>query len=112
MKNFINDIDKFKVNTHQTPWMWLYQFCKEYPSLMKSTYFKKPIDPSYFDDVVNELGCKFEDIAITSERFKDFNLINSKVTIEELENLAKKSGIDYVIGGYNTDDSILWNVKK
>jgi len=111
-QKFIQSLQKFQGSSHQSPWMWLHDFCKDYPNLMQSTYFNKPIDPSYFNDVTKELGCKFEDVAISSERMINWGAIKRGTKVEDLEKLAKESGILYTIGGYNTNDSILWDATK
>jgi len=100
-QKFIDDIQKFKGSPNQSSWMWLYKFCE----LLK-------IDYSYFDDVVKELNCKFEDIAISGERLKDWKMLNSKVTLRDLEMTAKNFNIKYVVDGYNVNDCILWNAKQ
>ena len=100
-KKFIDDLQKFRGSIHQLPWMWLYQFCQHIDG-----------NPSYFNDVVEELGCKFTDIAITGERLQDWNAIKKGISIDDFEESAKKSGINYVIGGYNVNDCILWNAKQ
>ena len=111
-EKFINDLQKFRGSSNQLPWMWLWQFCQEYPDLVNSKFSNsKPINLSYFDDVVKELGCKFTDIAITGERLQDWNAIKKGISIDDFEKSAKKSGINYIIGGYNVNDCILWNAK-
>ena len=111
-EKFIKDLQKFRGSAYQLPWMWLWQFCQEYPNLVNSKFSNsKPINPSYFDDVVKKLDCKFWDIAITGERLKDWNAIKKEMSINDFEKAANKAGINYVIGGYNVNDCILWNAK-
>ena len=111
-EKFIKDLEKFRGSAYQLPWMWLWQFCQEYPNLVNSKFANsKPINPSYFDDVVKKLDCKFGDIAITGERLKDWNAIKKEMSINDFEKAANKAGINYVIGGYNVNDCILWNAK-
>ena len=110
-KVFIESLNKYQGDNHQLPWMWLSDFCNEYPELINSRYFKKPIPYSYFEEDVERLGCKFEDIAITGMRLKEWNAIKQGTDITELERLAKQTGINYVVSGYMTNDCILWDAK-
>jgi len=111
-KVFIESLNKYRGDKHQLPWMWLYDFCNEYPDLMKLTYFKNPIPFSYFNEDAKKLGCKFADIAITGERLMVWGAIKKGTDIADLESLAKQSGINYVVSGYNTNDCILWDATK
>ena len=110
-KAFINALNVHRGDMYQSPWMWLSDFCDEYPELMQSTYFKKPIPYSHFEEDVKRLGCKFEDIAITGERLIEWGAIKKGTDITELERLAKQTGINYVVSGYGRNDCILWDAK-
>ena len=37
-EKFINDLQKFRGSSNQLPWMWLWQFCQEYPDLVNSKF--------------------------------------------------------------------------
>lgn len=97
-KTFITLLDTIRHDRHASTWMWLYQYCNRFN-----------IDESYFDDDVKSLGGNFNNIAITGETFAStMKALKLNTDVKDLEKLAKKSGIKYIVSGYMLNNSILW----